>query len=214
MSDMQHLTELLVDMDEDGVLTGVEKGLEAGDEAQDILEALSEGMNIVGQKYGAKEYFLADLVMAAEIFKESMEMLEPKLGEGDGLAREVCGKMVIGTVKGDLHDIGKNIFVALARNAGFAVTDLGIDVTPEALIEQVKKDQANVLGLSGILTFSLDAMAETVDLLKEAGLREQVKVIIGGLPVDERWCELAGADAYSDDAYEGLQKLLALMEVN
>ena len=214
MSDMQHVTTLLVDMDEDGVLTGVEKGLEAGDEAQDILEALSEGMNIVGQKYGAKEYFLADLVMAAEIFKESMEMLEPKLGEGDGLAREACGKMVIGTVKGDLHDIGRNIFVALARNAGFAVTDLGIDVTPQALIEQVKKDQANVLGLSGILTFSLDAMAETVDLLKEAGLRDQVKVIIGGLPVDERWCELAGADAYSDDAYEGLQKLLALMEVN
>jgi methylmalonyl-CoA mutase cobalamin-binding domain/chain len=214
MSEIEQLTALLVDMDEDGVLAGVKDHLEAGDKAQDILEALSEGMDIVGEKYGAKEYFLADLVMAAEIFKESMEMLEPALGAEGGTGREVCGKMVIGTVKGDLHDIGKNIFVALARNAGFAVSDLGIDVSPEALIAQVKKDQANVLGLSGILTFSLDAMAKTVELLTEAGLRDEVKVIIGGLPVDERCCELAGADAYSDDAYEGLQKLMALLEVN
>jgi methylmalonyl-CoA mutase cobalamin-binding domain/chain len=214
MSEIQQLTAMLVDMDEDGVLAGVKSHLEAGDKAQKILEALSEGMDIVGEKYGAKEYFLADLVMAAEIFKESMEMLEPALGAEGGAEREVCGKMVIGTVRGDLHDIGKNIFVALARNAGFAVSDLGIDVSPEALIAQVKKDQANVLGLSGILTFSLDAMAETVELLTEAGLRDEVKVIIGGLPVDERWCELAGADAYSDDAYEGLQKLMALLEVN
>lgn len=214
MSNMQHLIALLVDMEEDAVLEGVRSSLAAGDKAQDILEALSEGMNVVGEKYGAKEYFLADLVMAAEIFKESMEILEPELAAESGAQREVCGKMVIGTVKGDLHDIGKNIFVALARNAGFAVADLGIDVSPEALVDQVKKDKANVLGLSGILTFSLDSMAQTVELLKEAGLRDQVKVIIGGLPVDERWCELVGADAYSDDAYEGLQKLLALMEVN
>ncbi|MDY7080654.1 MAG: cobalamin-dependent protein [Chloroflexota bacterium] len=214
MSKTQHLTELLVDMDEDGVLEGVRSGLAAGEKAQDILEALSEGMNTVGEKYGAKEYFLADLVMAAEIFKECTEILEPELAKGSGAEREVCGRMVIGTVKGDLHDIGKNIFVALARNAGFAVTDLGIDVLPEKLVEQVRKDKAHVLGLSGILTFSLDSMAETVKLLEEEGLRDHVKVIIGGLPVDERWCELTGADAFSDDAYKGLQKLLALMEVN
>lgn len=214
MSDIRHLADLLVDMDEDGVLDGVRNSLTAGAKAQDILEALNEGMNIVGERYGAKEYFLADLVMAAEIFKESMEILEPELAREGSAAREICGRMVIGTVKGDLHDIGKNIFVALARNAGFAVTDLGIDVPPKRLVDQVKKDKAHVLGLSGILTFSLDSMNETVELLKEEGLRDQVKVIIGGLPVDERWCELVGADAYSDDAYDGLQKLLALVEVS
>ena len=214
MSDIQHLTDLLVDMDENGVLDGVKSSLAAGESAQDVLAALSEGMNIVGERYGTKEYFLADLVMAAEVFRESMELLEPELAKESGTGREICGKMVIGTVKGDLHDIGKNIFVALARNAGFAVTDLGIDVLPQDLVEQVKKDGAHVLGLSGILTFSLDSMAETIELLEEAGLRDEVKVIIGGLPVDERWRELVGADAYSDDAYEGLQKLLALMEVN
>jgi methylmalonyl-CoA mutase cobalamin-binding domain/chain len=214
MSPVQELTTKLVAMDESGVLEGLREQLRAGEDPQAILDALSEGMNVVGERYGNKEYFLADLVMAAEIFKQSMEILEPKLDAEAQDGREVCGRMVIGTAAGDLHDIGKNIFVALARNAGFAVTDLGIDVAPESFIEEVKRNNANVVGLSGILTFSLDSMEETVKTLEEAGLRDQVKVIIGGLPVDERWCELVGADAYSDDAYAGLQKLLALMEEN
>jgi len=211
---IEELTARLIDMDERGVLDGVRERLDANGDAQAILDALSAGMNVVGERYGAKEYFLADLVMAAEIFKQSMEMLEPELEAAGGDGREVCGRMVIGTAEGDLHDIGKNIFVALARNAGFQVTDLGIDVTPEAFVQEVKKNNANVVGLSGILTFSLDSMKQTVETLEEAGLRDQVTVIIGGLPVDERWRELVGADACSDDAYDGLQKLLALMEEN
>jgi len=214
MSEFEDLTELLVDVDEETVLARVKECLAAGESAQDVLGALSAGMDIVGQRYGEKEYFLADLVMAAEIFKESMELLEPALASSGGDGREICGQMVIGTVAGDLHDIGKNIFVALARNAGFAVTDLGIDVAPQRFLDEVKRNNANVVGLSGILTFSLDSMRETVELLTEAGLRDQVKVIIGGLPVDERWCEMVGADAYSDDAYAGLNKLLALLEVD
>jgi methylmalonyl-CoA mutase cobalamin-binding domain/chain len=211
---MEKLTAQLVDMDEQGVLESVRARIDAGEDAQAIVDALSEGMNIVGERYGAKEFFLADLVMAAEIFKQSMEILEPELEAAGGDGREVCGRMVIGTAAGDLHDIGKNIFVALARNAGFQVTDLGIDVEPEKIVQEVKKNNANVVGLSGILTFSLDSMKETVEILEEAGLRDRVTVIIGGLPVDERWRELVGADAASDDAYDGLQKLLALMEEN
>jgi methylmalonyl-CoA mutase cobalamin-binding domain/chain len=211
---LEKLTAKLVDMDEKGVLESVRARIDAGEDAQAIVDALSEGMNIVGERYGAKEFFLADLVMAAEIFKQSMEMLEPELEAAGGDGREVCGRMVIGTAAGDLHDIGKNIFVALARNAGFQVTDLGIDVEPERIVQEVKKNNANVVGLSGILTFSLDSMKETVEILEEAGLRDRVTVIIGGLPVDERWRELVGADAASDDAYDGLQKLLALMEEN
>jgi len=212
MSEKTSLTDLVVHMEESAALDMVTKSLAAGDSPRDILAALSKGMDIVGEKYATREYFLAELVMAAEIFERSMELLEPALAQQDS-TRKTLGKMVIGTVQGDLHDIGKNIFVALARNAGFTVTDLGIDVPPGQMIEQVKMNGANVVGLSGILTFSLKPMRETVDLLQEAGLRDKVKVIIGGLPVDERWRELVGADAFSDDAYEGLQKLLALVEV-
>lgn len=212
MNKMTSLTDFVVDMDDTAALDMITKSLGTGESPRNMLDALSKGMDIVGEKYSTGEYYLAELVMAAEIFERSMELLEPALAS-ENEKRETCGKMVIGTVQGDLHDIGKNIFVALARNAGFAVTDLGIDVPPSKLVEQVKKDGANVVGLSGILTFSLKPMKETVSLLEEAGLRDKVKVIIGGLPIDERWCELIGADAFSDDAYEGLQKLLALVEV-
>lgn len=213
MNKLQALTDAMVNLEEKAVLDEVKRLLNSGGKARDILDALTQGMNIIGEKYGAGEYFLAELVMGAEIFKESMEMLEPALLAEGAPQRKVCGKMVIGTVQGDLHDIGKNIFVALARNAGFAVTDLGIDVPPAKFIEQVKKDNADILGMSGIMTMSLDPMAETVRQLKEAGLRHKVKVIIGGLPVDERWRQLVGADAASDDAYKGLKIIQAFMGV-
>lgn len=213
MNKLQALTDAMVNLEEKAVLDEVKRLLSSGGKARDILDALTQGMNIIGEKYGAGEYFLAELVMGAEIFKESMEMLEPALLAEGAPQRKVCGKMVIGTVQGDLHDIGKNIFVALARNAGFAVTDLGIDVPPAKFIEQVKKDNADILGMSGIMTMSLDPMAETVRQLKEAGLRHKVKVIIGGLPVDERWRQLVGADAASDDAYKGLKIIQAFMGV-
>nr|MBC7245627.1 cobalamin B12-binding domain-containing protein [Chloroflexota bacterium] len=213
MSKTQTLTDLMVNLEETAVLDEVKRLLDNGEQARNILDALTKGMNIVGEKYAAGEYFLAELVMGAEIFKESMELLEPALLAQGAPERKVCGKMVIGTVQGDLHDIGKNIFVALARNAGFAVTDLGIDVPPAKFIEQIKKDSADILGMSGIMTMSLDPMAETVKQLKAAGLRDKVKVIIGGLPVDERWRELVGADAASDDAYKGLKIIQAFMGV-
>jgi methanogenic corrinoid protein MtbC1 len=123
------------------------------------------------------------------------------------------GHVVVGTVEGDLHDIGKNIFVALARNAGFAVHDLGIDVPPETFIAEIKRQGAQVLGMSGILTMSVQPMVRTVEMLQEAGLRDEVKVIIGGLPVDGRWAETVGADAYTDDAYEGVQLVRSFVEV-
>lgn len=213
MSKLQSLTDSLVNMEEQETLAAVERRLEEGEEPRDVLNALSEGMNTVGTKYGSGEYFLADLVMAAEIFQQSMELLRPAIEAREGVQQEALGTVVVGTVQGDLHDIGKNIFVALARNAGFEVNDLGIDVPPTTFIEHIRRDEANILGMSGILTMSIDPMAETVQLLEEAGLREQVKVIIGGLPVDERWCRRIGADAYTDDAYEGLQYIKAFQGV-
>jgi methanogenic corrinoid protein MtbC1 len=213
MSKIQSLTDSMLNLEEQQALEEVKSHLAAGEKPQDILEALSEGMNTVGEKYGAKEYFLADLVMAAEIFKEAMEILQPALEKEGVKEQEVVGRMVVGTVEGDLHDIGKNIFVALARNAGFVVNDLGIDVPPATFLEHVRRDSADILGMSGILTMSVDSMIKTVKLLEEAGLRDKVKVIIGGLPVDERWQKRVGSDAYTDDAYAGLKMIKAFRGV-
>lgn len=212
MSKLQSMTESLVEMEEQGTLDQINAALAAGESAQDVLDALSEGMNIVGERYSTQEYFLADLVFAAEIFKQAMEILEPALVASSG-ERKAVGKIVVGTVQGDLHDIGKNIFVALARNAGFAVNDLGIDVPPATFIEHVKRDGAHILGMSGILTMAVDPMKQTIDALTEAGLRDRVKVILGGLPVDDRWQEAVGSDAYTDDAYEGVKMCMSFMEV-
>jgi methylmalonyl-CoA mutase cobalamin-binding domain/chain len=213
MSKIESLTSSLVEMEEQATLEEVKKLLETGESAQGILAALGEGMNIVGEKYGCEEYFLADLVFAAEIFKQALAILEPALVAESGGERKVLGKIVVGTVKGDLHDIGKNIFVALARNAGFDVSDLGINVPPQAFVEQVKRDGAHIVGMSAILTMAVHSMRETIEALTEAGLREQVKVIIGGLPVDARWQEIVGSDAYTDNAYEGIKICQQFMEV-
>ena len=213
MSRMQSLTELVVDMEEEQALDEVKKRLSAGEKPQAILEELSAGMDIVGEKYGAKEYFLADLVMAAEIFKQAMELLQPAMEAESGGEQEIAGRVVVGTVEGDLHDIGKNIFVALARNAGFVVNDLGIDVPPATFIEHVRRDGADILAMSGILTMSVDSMIKTMEALEEAGLRDRVKVIIGGLPVDDRWNDIVKSDAYTDNAYKGLKMIQEFMGV-
>jgi dimethylamine corrinoid protein len=213
VSELQTLTESMVELEEQPTLDKVQGLLVAGKSAQDILGALSEGMSIEGERYSAKDYFLADLVYAAEVFKQAQGILEPALEAQAGGEREAAGKIVVGTVEGDLHDIGKNIFVALARNAGFEVNDLGIDVPPATFLEHVKRDGAHILGMSGILTMAVAPMTRTIEALTEAGLRDRVKVIIGGLPVDDRWQEAVGCDAHTDDAYEGVKMCQAFMEV-
>jgi dimethylamine corrinoid protein len=212
VSDLQLLPGLLAELEEGPTLAAVQRQLDADRPPRDILDALNEGMTIVGDRFAVRKYYLSELLMAAEIFRGAMEILEPHLVEG-GESREPIGTIVIGTVQGDLHDIGKNVFVSLARNAGFEVNDLGTDVPPAAFLERVQKDQAEIVGLSGILTMALQPMADTVDLLREAGLRDKVKVIIGGAAVDRSWLERVGADACTDDAYEGLQMVKAFMEV-
>jgi dimethylamine corrinoid protein len=213
MNKLQSLTESLVEMEEHSTLEQVKELLAAGESAQDILEALSDGMNVIGDRYSCQEYFLADLVFGAEIFKQALQILEPAIEARGGGRREALGKIVVGTVEGDLHDIGKNIFVALARNAGFEVNDLGINVPPATFIDHVKRDGADIVGMSGILTMAVAPMIKTVEALTEAGLRDRVKVIIGGLPVDERWQAAVGCDAYTDDAYEGVRMCKSFMEV-
>ena len=195
------LTSALANLEEKRALEMVREQLDSGKPAREILSDLKKGMDLVGERYASREYFLSDLVMAAEIFKQAMELIEPKLEVSEERGK---GTIVIGTVKGDLHDIGKNIVVALLKNDGFTVHDLGTDVPPEEFLRAVKRENAQVLGLSGILTMAVDPMKETVEILKREGLRDKVKVIIGGIATSPELAREIGADAYARDAFEAV----------
>jgi methanogenic corrinoid protein MtbC1 len=166
-------------------------------------------MNIVGSKFETGEYFVADLIYAGDIMGEAAAALKPLL-TGESAAK--LGKMVLATVKGDIHDIGKNIVKAILEAGGIDVIDLGVDVDPTAIVEATKKNGAKIVGLSGVLTVAIDSMKETVEAFKADGLRDKVKIIIGGNPVTESYCALVGADAWTLNAAESVvicQKWLA-----
>lgn len=193
MSDQ--LVRALSDLEEELVLKLVQERLDAGDEPLDIIAACREGMADVGKRYEAQEYYVSDLIMAGEMFKQAMAVIGEKFQTDSGPTR---GTVVVGTVKGDIHDIGKDIVVSLLQAGNYKVVDLGVDVPPGKFVEAVKESGAEVVGLSGLLTISFDAMKETVDALKAAGL--PVKVMIGGGPVSEQVRAYAGADALGVDA--------------
>ena len=195
MSDQ--LKQALSDLDEEVVLKVVQDRLDAGDEPLDIIADCREGMADVGKRYEAQEYYVSDLIMAGEVFKQAMAKIGEKFQTDSGPKR---GTVVIGTVKGDIHDIGKDIVVSLLQAGNYNVIDLGVDVPPEKFVEAVNKSGATVVGLSGLLTISFDSMKETVDALKAAGLRSQVKVMLGGGSVTEQVRKIADADSIGIDA--------------
>jgi methylmalonyl-CoA mutase cobalamin-binding domain/chain len=196
------LATMLAGLKEDETLAEVRKALDEGVDPLTLVEGLREGMSDVGRRFEEKEYFLSELIMSAEIFKEAIALIEPHLEAGAGPSK---GSVVIGTVKGDIHDIGKNIVATLLRCEGYDVHDLGVDITPEAFIDKLKETGASLLALSGLLTLAFDSMKETVDNLTEAGLRDKVKVIIGGGPVNEKVVEYSGADAFGVDAAQAVK---------
>lgn len=193
----QPLTQALSDLEEDAVLALVQERLDAGEDPLAILAECREGMVQVGQRYESGEYYVSDLIMAGEIFKRANAMLAEKY-ESD--AGEVRGKVVVGTVEGDIHDIGKDLVVGMLRANGYGVTDVGVDATPAKFVEAVQASGATIVGLSGLLTISFDAMKATVDALADAGLRGGVKVMIGGGPTTEQVREYVGADGLGSDA--------------
>ena len=175
-----------------------------------IEEGLGEGLRIIGEKFEEGEVFLPMLMIAAQAMKESLVILEPALTKGT--SRKVLGRVVIGTVEGDIHDIGKSIVAAMLTANGFAVYDLGSDTPTAKFIEKAREVDANLVGMSALLTTTMTKMAEVVDALKQAGLRGKVKVLIGGAPVSEAWAEKIGADAYAEDAIaavDAAKKLLS-----
>jgi 5-methyltetrahydrofolate--homocysteine methyltransferase len=192
------LVKLLSEMKEQEALAFVEKALEEGIDPMDILGQAQEGMNVVGERFASEEYFLPELVFSGEILKGIIEKLEPHLKEGVKAERQ--GKVIIGTVAGDIHDIGKDLVVFMLDVNGFEVIDLGIDVPVQKFVDAIKETGSKVVGLSGFLTLAFQSMKETIDAIKEAGLRENVKIMIGGGQIDEKVKDFSGADAYGNNA--------------
>jgi methanogenic corrinoid protein MtbC1 len=201
MSNLDELKTAMGNLEEDEVTRLLDGIVKSGSGVDGALAACQAGMNIVGEKYASGEYFVADLIYAGELMAGVVAVLKPLIKSEDSAAG---GKMVLCTVKGDIHDIGKNIVKALIEAAGIQVIDLGIDVSPQAIVEAIAKHGARILGLSGVLTLAIDSMKDTVDALKAAGCRNDVKVIIGGAPVTADYCKLIGADAWTLSAAEAV----------
>ena len=197
------LTTVLADLQEQEALKIVEERLNKGDDPFKILEEARKGMEIVGKRFANSEYFIPDLLYSGEILKGVSELVKPKITQ-EGEVKKI-GKVVFGTVAGDIHDIAKDIVVFMLDINGFEVYDLGIDVPKEKFVEKIKETGAPVVGLSGFLTLAYDSMKETVEAIKEAGLRDKVKVMIGGGQITEDIMKYAGADAYGKDAMDAVR---------
>jgi methanogenic corrinoid protein MtbC1 len=197
------LVKLLSDLKESEALTFVEKSLAEGADPMDLLGQTKEAMNIVGQRFATEEYFIPDLVFSGEILKGIVSKLEPHLKKGEEEKR--LGKVIIGTVAGDIHDIGKDLVVFMLDVNGFEVVDLGVDVPVQKFVDTIKETSSTVVGLSGFLTLAFQSMKDTVDAIKAAGLRDKVRIMIGGGQIDEQVKSFTGADAYGKDAMEAIQ---------
>ena len=196
------LVSAIADMREEEALTLVRKMVADGTAPTVILDAAREAMGIVGERYEKGTYFLPELIMAGEMLTQITEIIRPELAKMPEVKRH--GKVLIGTVKGDIHDIGKNIVTFMLDVNGFDVRDIGVDVPPQKFVEAIREFQPQVVGLSGFLTLAFDAMKETIEAIKAAGLRQGVKIMIGGGQITEQIKEYAGADAYGRDAMAGV----------
>jgi 5-methyltetrahydrofolate--homocysteine methyltransferase len=198
MEDLKQLYDAIVEGNAKTAKAIVTSAIEAGTDPQEILnQYMIPAMDEVGRRFETNEYFVPELLIAARAMKGALEIIKPRL---TATGAKPIGKVAIGTVKGDLHDIGKNLVAAMLEGGGFEIVDLGVDVTPEKFIGAVKEKGANVIALSALLTTTMPSMKTTIEGLKEAGVREHVKVIIGGAPVTQKYADEIGADGYSDNA--------------
>ena len=196
------LAKAIADLEEKEALRLTKEKLDRGEEPNSILEESRNGMGIVGKRFADGDYFLPELIYSAEILKGITAMVKPKLKKEAQTGR--LGKVIIGTVAGDIHDIGKDIVVFMLDVSGFEVYDLGVDVPAQKFIEKIKETKAPIVGLSGFLTLAFDSMKETVGAIKAAGLRDKVRIMIGGGQIDEEIRKYTGADAYGKDAMAGV----------
>ncbi|HUV77541.1 MAG TPA: corrinoid protein [Desulfobacterales bacterium] len=188
------------------------KAVDAGENAQDILDqGLIEAMNVVGDKFSKGAMFVPQMLRSAKTMQECVEALKPHF---QGNAMKTKGKIVIGTVKGDLHDIGKNLVRMMLEGAGFSTIDLGVDVAPEVFVDKIKEAKADVLGMSALLSTTMPSMTKTIKALVDSGLRDTVKVIVGGAPVTRKYAEDIGADSYAPDAGSAVLEAKKLLNIS
>lgn len=205
MINFNELAEAMGDLDEDSVVNMLEQVMEdGGSQAQEAMEACQKGMDIVGKYFEDEEYFVGDLIYAGELMSRAVDILKSALISGTGNDEKT--NVILCTVAGDLHDIGKNIVRSMMEAGGFEVNDLGIDVEPQRVLEEVKRTGTKIVLLSGVLTLAIDSMKETVDLFKDAGIRDDVKVMVGGAPLNDNYAALIGADDWARTPQETLQK--------
>jgi 5-methyltetrahydrofolate--homocysteine methyltransferase len=204
---IQKIHESVLEGDREMAIEGVQEAIDAKVPAERILkEAMMTAMSEAGKLFEEGEYFVPELLVAARAMQGGMELLKPLLVAEDV---EPIGKVVIGTVKGDLHDIGKNLVGMMLEGAGFEVIDLGTDVDAEKFVEAVKTSNAQMVGMSALLTTTMSNMPSTIEALKQAGLRDSVKVMIGGAPVTETYAQQIGADGYAPDASQAAKLALS-----
>ncbi len=211
---MEELTKIynaVLDGDAKSAQAGVQAAMDAGLPADTILkEGLIAAMTEVGRLFEENEYFVPEMLVSARAMQSGLALLKPQLAAGGATP---SGKVVIGTVKGDLHDIGKNLVGMMLEGAGFEIIDLGTDVTPEKFVQAVKDHSPQVIGMSALLTTTMPSMGNTIKALEEAGLRDRVKVMIGGAPVTDEFARRVGADGYSPDASSAVRLAKSLAGV-
>ena len=198
MQENQALHAAILSGDAKAAREVTEKALAAGADPLNLVhDSMVPAMDEVGRRFECNEYFVPELLISARAMKAALELIRPLLAaRGD----QPAGRVVIGTVKGDLHDIGKNLVAAMLEGGGFDVIDLGVNVSPDQFVNAVKEKQANIVAMSALLTTTMPSMKTTIDALKQAGVRDRVKVIIGGAPITQKYADEIGADGYSDNA--------------
>jgi dimethylamine corrinoid protein len=207
--DFEKLTELIIELEVDDIADAVKEALEQdGKDPFEILNALTKGMDEVGKRYEEKEYYLTELVLAGETMKEAFNVLQPALAAADTSQEKV--KIIMGTVKGDNHDIGKNILASLLLSSGFELYDLGMDVDENTIVEKVKETGAKIIALSSLLTMTVEQIKVVDEALKSAGLRDKVKLIVGGAPLNMELAKKLGADDFAEDAVDGVKHIKKL----
>ncbi len=203
------IAEAVIHGEVDKITALVQQALNSGASVHDILEqGLIAGMNEVGQRFRDYEMFVPEVLLSAKAMQAGLNLLKPLLAGTGGPGR---GKVVIGTVEGDIHDIGKNLVISFLEGAGFEVIDLGTDVSPQRFVEAIKQEAPQILGMSSLLTSTLPAMHKTIEALIEAGIRHQVKVLVGGAPVTQAYADSIGADGYAPDGASGAMKARQLV---
>jgi len=208
MAEFDSLKQMIID-GSDGATAATQALIDGGASARDILDqALLPGMDVVGAEMKSGDKFIPEVLLSARTMQACLDLIKPHLAAGESIS---LGTVVIGTVEGDMHDIGKNLVAMLLSGAGFEVVNLGKGVTPADFVAAVKEHKADILGMSGLLTTTIPKMPETIAALKAAGLRDSVKVIVGGAPVSVEWANEIGADAYGANASLGVEKCKELI---